>query len=83
MNKSKTKPLSREFRAVGRDLSARLLAGLLPAFLPVAPLERGRDGHQQDRQCRMRREETCVRLVRDRLRPIDMYSISIINLLVS
>lgn len=26
MNKSKTKPLSREFRAVGRDLSARLLA---------------------------------------------------------
>lgn len=43
MNKSKTKPLSREFRAVGRDLSARLLAGLLPAFLPVAPLERGRD----------------------------------------
>lgn len=82
MNKSKTKPLSREFRAVGRDLSARLLAGRLAACLPVA-LERGRDINQQDRQCRMRREETCVQLVRDRLRPIDMYSISIINLLVS
>lgn len=34
MNKSKTKPLSREFRAVGRDLSARLLAGRPAGCLP-------------------------------------------------
>lgn len=82
MNKSKTKPLSREFRAVGRDLSARLLAGSLPAF-PWHHLNVDGTSAGQAVSNEMRREETCVRLVRDRLRPIDMYSISIINLLVS